>query len=225
MLTQKQLKKILKYKKKKGVFIWKKSIGGVSKKNKIAGCISPAGYIYITIKGTCYKAHRLAWLYVKGYFPEYCIDHKDRNPNNNKWKNLREVSHSCNSRNTGNPKDNTSGVKGIYKTKRGFWDVRILINKKRCFLGQSKDFLEAVCLRLAGEQALNWEGCDLSSPAYQYVQKNLFKVKPIKGLRGCHDCAYFIQYYCSFAGPKKQIPAKIQNKKGCHLKKKAKIYF
>jgi len=30
--------------------------------------------------------------------------------------------------------------------------------------------VEAVAHRLAGEQALEWEGCDSSSDAYKYIQ-------------------------------------------------------
>lgn len=31
----------------------------------------------------------------------------------------------------------------------------------------------AVCARLAGEQCLDWEGCDSNSPAYKYVKENI----------------------------------------------------
>ena len=47
------------------------------------------------------------------------------------------------------------------------------INYKKIYLGIYKDFDEAVCVRLAVEQCVNWEGCDSNSPAYQYVQKML----------------------------------------------------
>ena len=42
-----------------------------------------------------YRAHRLAFLYMKGYIPKL-IDHKDRNGLNNKWNNLREANKSTN---------------------------------------------------------------------------------------------------------------------------------
>ena len=121
-----------------------------------------------------YKAHRLAWFYVHGYMPENDIDHEDRITNHNWIKNLREVSKVCNARNIGNIKSNTSGVKGVkwdkFNTK---WEVCIMINQINKYLGRYKSFDNAVCARLAGEQCVNWEGCDSHSPAYQYVRENI----------------------------------------------------
>ena len=140
----------------------------------IAGTRNQNGYIEIKINSVSYKAHRLAWLWVEGYFPEVDIDHEDQIRHNNRWDNLRLVSQQCNSRNCGNPKNNISGVKGIswYKpTNR--WLSGITVNYKREYLGRYKSFDDAVCARLAGEQCLGWEGCDSNSPAFRYVQKML----------------------------------------------------
>ena len=137
-----------------------------------AGCIRSDGYVTISIDRTIYLAHRLAWLYVHGYMPENDLDHIDQDPSNNQISNLREVSRSCNAQNSGNPKDNTSGVKGIYWHKQvGKWHVQITTNRRKAYLGIYDDFDDAVCARLAAEQCLNWGGCDSSSPAYQHVQK------------------------------------------------------
>ena len=55
--------------------------------------------------------------------------------------------------------------------------AHIRIMKKYYNLGRYADFDEAVLARLATEQCLGWEGCDSSSPAYQYAKKhNLIKV-------------------------------------------------
>lgn len=169
-LTQKRLKEVLDYDPKTGVFIWKQS-GSGRRKTLVAGC-KHNGYIRIKIDDNKYSAHRLAWLYTYGYLPEYRLDHKDRIRDHNWIDNLREASNQCNMRNCGNPKDNTSGVKGISLDKRdGKWQAYIIVNQKHCHLGCYKSFDEAVCARLAGEQAYNWESCDSSSPAYKYVKK------------------------------------------------------
>lgn len=109
-----------------------------------------------------------------GYWPENDIDHKDKIKHHNCIRNLRETSRQCNMRNMGNRKDNTSGVKGIHWDKLNKkWKTQISINRKRKTLGYYKDFDNAVCARLAGEQCVGWEGCDSNSPAYQYVKENI----------------------------------------------------
>jgi Fe-S oxidoreductase len=84
-------------------------------------------------------------------------------------------------RNTGNHKNNISGVKGVWWNKnRKRWNAYIFVNTKLKYLGAYKNFDEAVCTRLAIEQCLNWDGCDSNSPAYQYVQKILKRSKKKK---------------------------------------------
>jgi hypothetical protein len=170
-LTQKRLKEVLRYYPGSGIFRWRTRER--RKKNIIAGYKNSRGYIQIMIDGKKHPAHRLAFLYVHGYFPENDIDHIDRNPSNNKIKNLREVSRQCNMRNTGNRIDNTYGVKGVYWDKHANkWMVRICANGKDKYLGLYKNFNDAVIARYHAEKELNWKGCDSSSPAYQYLKQN-----------------------------------------------------
>ena len=56
------------------------------------------GYVSIRIQGKAYLAHRLAWLITYGKMPKKDIDHIDRNRQNNRIDNLREVTASENSR-------------------------------------------------------------------------------------------------------------------------------
>ena len=42
-------------------------------------------------------------------------------------------------------------------------------NRAQKHLGICEDFIEAVAHRLAGEQAINWSGCDSTSPAYLFM--------------------------------------------------------
>lgn len=173
MITQLRLKELLNYNPKSGVFTWRISRGG-AKAGDQAGYINSRGYRLIGIDGELYRAARLAWLYIEGYMPEHEVDHINRVKDDDRWKNLRHVSHQCNVRNCGNPRDNTSGVKGVYwhrQTKK--WRARIRVNKKLHHLGLYNDFDDAVCARLAAEQCLNWQGCDSSSPAYRHVQRML----------------------------------------------------
>jgi hypothetical protein len=171
-LTQKQLKEVLKYYPGSGIFRWRIS-SGRKKKGEIAGYKNPRGYIQIQIDGELHYAHQLAFLYVHGYFPENQIDHIDRDPSNNKINNLREVSRQCNLRNTGNPANNTYGIKGVVWDKNANkWMAQICTNGKRKYLGIYKNFDDAVMARYQAEKELNWKGCDSSSPAYQYLKQN-----------------------------------------------------
>ena len=88
MLTQDRLKEVIRYDPESGILSWKKKTANCTKVGAEAGCLNPNGYREIKIDGTSYKSHRLAWLYVHGYFPEKFIDHIDRNRSNNrilKW--------------------------------------------------------------------------------------------------------------------------------------------
>ena len=153
--------------------IWKKSINSRAPKGSVAGYINSINYRRIRVDGKAYFAHRLIYLYCHGYMPENNLDHRDRNRAKNNIGNLREVSVQCNARNFGNRVDNKSGVKGVYlnkKTKQ--WRAQIGVAGKHYYLGNFKDFDEAVLLRFAAEQCLNWGSCDFNSPTRQYAIKN-----------------------------------------------------
>lgn len=173
VLTQETLKRLLDYSPDTGVFTRLVSTCNRVKVGDIAGYHSQ-GYMLINVGGKSYLAHRLAWLYTYGYLPEHELDHKDQVGHHNWISNLREVTRSCNMRNTGNRRDNTSGIKGVsLDSSRGKWATHITINGKRIALGRHTDLLEAACHRLAAEQAEGWMGCDSSSPAYKFVQNYL----------------------------------------------------
>ena len=170
MLTQKKLKQYLNYDPKTGIFIWKVKIRNGVQIGSVAGCLNKSGYTNIIISGKSYQAHRLAWLYMYGYFPEHQIDHIDRNKSNTRINNLRHVSHSCNIRNQGLLKSNTSGIKGVCWSKQSDkWQAGIHVNNKNHHIGFFTDFTEAVCHRLAAEQCLNWCSCDSNTSANHYV--------------------------------------------------------
>ncbi len=178
MISQEELKTILHYNPDTGIFTRIKSSHS-NYEGKEAGWLEQKGYITITVKSFYIKAHRLAFLYMVGYIPEGEVDHINRVKDDNRWCNLREVSRTCNVRNTGNRKDNTSGVKGVnyeVKLRVSPWKVQIQINKKKYSIGLHKTLEEAVFHRFCVEQCLSWEGCDTTSPAYLWLlERNLIK--------------------------------------------------
>jgi hypothetical protein len=170
MITQKRLKELIHYDPKTGI-VTNKLRRGCSFPGKVLGCSDHEGYLVVSLDGKNYKLHRLLFLYMEGYVPENSIDHINRNVQDNSWKNLRETSTSCNARNAKVPGNNCSGIVGVclYKNK---WIASIGFKNKSWYLGIYKDFDEAVCMRLAAEQCLSWEGCDSTSTAYKYVTEN-----------------------------------------------------
>lgn len=96
MITQRELKEQLTYYPYTGRFFWNNTRRGV-KKGKRAGYVQDTrGYRIIMIDRKPYYAHRLAWLYEYGSFPELEIDHVNRDTDDNRISNLRDVTHSTN---------------------------------------------------------------------------------------------------------------------------------
>ena len=65
----------------------------VRRANSLAGALAgnkrKDGYILITLNYVRYLAHRIAWKIQTGQEPPVHLDHKDRNPSNNAFSNLR----------------------------------------------------------------------------------------------------------------------------------------
>lgn len=136
ILTQKRLKELLDYNPITGRFTWTLSTSNRVKKGSDAGSITNNRYVEIGIDGGSYTAHRLAFLYMLGYFPENDIDHKNGIRNDNRWCNLRHVTRSCNSQNRKLPSRNSSGFIGVYKhSKNNSWIANIKIGEKRVTIG------------------------------------------------------------------------------------------
>ena len=92
------------------------------------------GYREIGIKNIRYLAHRLAWLYVHGEWPQHQIDHIDGDKLNNLIANLRLATNSQNGANRGAPADNTSGYKGVSRAKQR-WRAVISVKGRYRHLG------------------------------------------------------------------------------------------
>lgn len=116
------------------------------------------GYTAVTINGKNLMCHRLAWALYYGEWPSNFIDHINRDRKDNRIENLRKATHSQNSANRNNFKNNTSGIKNIYWDKKtNKWNVRVKHNKKNYWVGSFNDINEAniaridFCRKLFGE--------------------------------------------------------------------------
>ena len=173
VLTYERVRELFDYR-SDGFLIWKVHKASRAKIGDVAGTKVTNYYSAVSVDYQRYYTHIVIWLWHKGYMPEGEVDHINRIKSDNRIENLREVSKQCNMRNTGNQKNNRSGVKGVWSHPSwgNVWRVGIKVNRKNHRIGSHRCFDEAVLHRLAAEQCLNWSGCDSSSPAYMYAVKN-----------------------------------------------------
>lgn len=142
-ISVERLQEVLEYCADTGVFYWKKICCKRMSVGTIAGSIKKNGYIVISIDGTRYHAHRLAWAYVTGRWPTADIDHINRVPGDNRFVNLREANRSQNKQNS----DYTHGsskYRGVYWIKKNRkWGAMIEINNQRIWLGSFNEEIQA----------------------------------------------------------------------------------
>lgn len=143
LLTQKDVWEVLDYNANTGVFMWGKSRRGV-KTGVPLGTDNGFGYLRITVLGRSYYAHRLAWFYVKGTWPDQ-IDHINGIKSDNRIENLRDVTVQQNNQNKLKAQKNSdSKVLGVsWHKKAKKWQAHICVYKERKYLGLFDDVNEA----------------------------------------------------------------------------------
>lgn len=128
-LSVNELKHRLSYDPTSGLFVW---LNPATLAGHVAGTVSN-GYIRIIINGSAYLAHRLAWLYVNGKFPEGEIDHVNGTRSDNKISNLRAANRGQNCQ---NKRSSRIGLRGVQRIKKsGKWVAQIGFGGKRYHLG------------------------------------------------------------------------------------------
>ena len=122
-----------------------------NKKGKVVGNLNNRGYLRTSINKKTYAIHRIIWLYVYGVIPTF-IDHKNHDKEDNRIKNLREVTRQGNSKNRKIPSHNKSGVMGVCYDKRDKkWRSQIMYNGKAINLGYFKNKEDAIIARKKAE--------------------------------------------------------------------------
>jgi len=176
MLTQARLKDLLKYDPKTGAFTWLVRPTSNVHIGKVAGCLNAEGYRQIGIDGKTYLAHRLAHLYVEGYFPEYVMDHKKTK--SNKWSNIRHVTHACNMQNMKKiPKDNKSGFVGVGWVRReGKWRAFINLHNQHTSLGYHADKISAALARCEFEKCCPKWTCNHQAVNFVQLRELGYKI-------------------------------------------------
>lgn len=135
-LSISELKEDVTYDPETGIFVRRRTRPGV-KAGSVAGCSSHLGYVKVCVLGKRYYAHRLAWMYIHGTWPEHEIDHINGDPSDNRISNLRPATRLENCQNLVTKKGNLGAswhiqnkkfiaqiqVKGV-QVNLGFFDKR-----------------------------------------------------------------------------------------------------
>lgn len=137
---------------------------------KPVGGRNSSGYLQaqITLGSQLFRplVHVIAWAIQTGEWPDQYIDHINHQRDDNRWENLRAVTHAENTRNRSRNRNNKSGVTGVFFSG-GKWRAQIRDN-----LGDLRDLgsyetkAEAAYKRAAAEIALGYSpnhGIDLAN--------------------------------------------------------------
>ena len=135
VITREVLHELLCYDEHTGVFTWRVSPSDRVKAGAVAGRLNSTGCIDIRIKGSDFKAHRLAWLYVHGVLPPAQIDHINGNRADNRLTNLRPATNAENQQNRKPLWHNATGFVGVRKTPTGKYVASIRIDGAKRHLG------------------------------------------------------------------------------------------
>jgi hypothetical protein len=137
LLELAELKRQLRYEPETGKFFWlvrnsnRQMIGDeAGPKNR-----NSHGYQTINVGGVAYKAHRLAWFYITGEWPDQ-IDHINGVRDDNRIENLRNVTGQQNTHNQRTAHVNSStGVLGVIAKPSGKFAAEIRVNGKKKHIG------------------------------------------------------------------------------------------
>lgn len=144
-LSREELIRTIAYDEHTGEMRWLSPTGNRVKPGDLVRGKTVRGYLRVQINGRRYKVHDLAWIYMTGREPENIVDHINGDTSDNSWKNLREATQALNCRNRKTPKNNSSGVKGVFFRKRDRkWHAVIGLNNRKIFVGAYSDFQSAV---------------------------------------------------------------------------------
>jgi hypothetical protein len=166
-LTKEIVEQLLAYDPETGEFRWRVSRGSVAA-GSVAGYLRVDGYLRVAVFNRRYLAHRLAFLLMTGQWPPEQIDHKDGDPSNNRWENLRAATHSENMHNQKRAHRNNVafgflGVSPSVGNKKNPWRAAIRLEGKLRHLGYFYTPEEAHAAYIAAKRELH--------PAYIHEEK------------------------------------------------------
>jgi hypothetical protein len=126
-----RLRQLVCYLPKSGVFFRRDAYQG---RCRVVGICADGDYATLTLDGASYMAHRLAWLYVHGVWPDGVVDHINGNRSDNRLSNLRVVTAWQNALNN-RVRRRDGGLTGAYWIHDSRWEAISWVNGKKKLLG------------------------------------------------------------------------------------------
>ena len=137
-ITQDVVKRFFHYDPDTGVF------KRVAKINRHTGQLQPCDYVIDGDNGSGYRrtfiidrkymVHKLIFVFMTGEYPNH-VDHINGDKRDNRWENLRKVTHSENMLNKGVYKNSTTGVPGV-NFRNGKYVASVCKSGKRYTAGE-----------------------------------------------------------------------------------------
>ncbi len=160
-ITAERARELFAYDPHTGALTWKKS-GKGRRMDLRAGQLRKDGYGKTKVDYQEVYNHRLIWLMVTGEWPQHEIDHRDGNPRNNRWENLRDVHPLVNCENKRKPgQTNTSGYLGVdWRQDLGKFRAVITVKGRQINLGFFTDPSDAHAAYLTAKRKLH-AGCTI----------------------------------------------------------------
>ena len=140
MLTAERLREVLEYNPQTGSLVWRidppRKHGFIGKR---AGSRGKNGYVSVCIEQKSFLAHRLAWLYVHGCWPQGQIDHVNGDRSDNRLANLRDVPQRINLQNRRSVRASkkTSHLLGVFPVDslKNPWGSAVRVDRKKVHIG------------------------------------------------------------------------------------------
>ena len=160
-LTAQRVREVLNYDPETGVITWAAGKGSRARAGSSAGW-EDARYHYVSIDGNNCRRNRIAWVWMTGKWPVGQVDHRNGNGKDDRWCNLRDVSHAVNQQNQRIPSsNNTSGYLGVTWDKaKGKWLAQIKVRNRNVGLGRFSNAEQASFAYLDAKRRLH-PGCTI----------------------------------------------------------------
>ena len=155
MIDQATLKLFVSYDPETGRFTRLKGTGKGAKAGVITlGALDKSnGYRKLCIAGKQQYAHRLAWLYMTGSWPEDQIDHINMDRSDNRFANLRQANNAQNNQRSKARADSKTGVLGVsWHKKANKYIAQIRHLGKQSYLGLYDSISDAAAARRMAEE-------------------------------------------------------------------------
>lgn len=159
-LTVALLRELFDYDAETGLFKRKVSTTNRVKVGDVAGAKNQKGYINIMVCARLHPAHRLAWLYVHGVWPQGQIDHINGIRDDNRIGNLREATNAQNMQNQRRAHRNsqTGALGGHPHKENGNYVAQIRVDGKVRHIGSYRTAEEAHYAYLQAKRRLHPNG-------------------------------------------------------------------